>query len=104
MLRNLIVLPDGTELSTGTYAIQSAKYTNVVNSETELTLGSVCSSMLEVKFFSPAGSVNISAGTEVTYYKVDDSGIRTKVGLFTLETPERPSTNTYKFTAYDRVS
>ena len=103
MLRNLIVLPDGTELSTGTYAIQSAKYTNVVNSETELTLGSVCSSMLEVKFFSPAGSVNISAGTEVTYYKVDDSGIRTKVGLFTLETPERPSTNTYKFTAYDRV-
>lgn len=104
MLRNLIVLPDGTEISTGKFAVQNAKYTSFANSGTELTIGSVCSSMLEVKFFSPEGSLEIEAGTEVTYYKVDDFGVRHKIGLYTLETPNRPSKNTYKFTAYDRVS
>lgn len=104
MLRNLIVLPDGTEISTGQYAIKTAQHKALSNSGTELTPGSVCAAMLEVSFFSPGNSLGIAEGTEVTYYKVHDDGTRKKVGLYTMEKPQVPSKNSYKFTAYDRVS
>lgn len=107
MLRNIIVLPDGTEIATGLgaqHTIQSINLTQSANKGTELTPGSVCSDALEAKFFTPNGNLNLTVGTEVTLYKVDDSGTRTKVGLYTLEKPTRPSRNTYKFTAYDRIS
>ena len=107
MLKNMIVLPDGTEIYSGTgmqNALQSSSVTECVNSGTELTLGSVCASMLEAKIITPGGGLNIAAGTEVTLYKVDDLHTRTKVGLFTLEKPTRPSPNAYKITAYDRIS
>ena len=107
MLRNIIVLPDGTEIATGLgaqHTIQSINLTQSANKGTELTPGSVCSDALEAKFFTPNGNLNLTVGTEVTLYKVDDSGTRKKVGLYTLEKPTRPSRNTYKFTAYDRVS
>ena len=107
MLRNLVILPDGTEICSGLgaeHVIQSATITSCVNSGTELTLGSVCSSALEVKFFTPGGNLNLRVGNEVMLYKVDDAGERTKVGVFTLEKPERPSKNTYRITGYDRVS
>ena len=97
MLRNLIVLPDGTEIFSGNgaqHTIQSATITSCANSGTELTLGSVCSDALEVKFFTPRGNLNIAHSTEVALYKVDDAGERTKVGLFTLSAPKRPSRNT----------
>ena len=51
-----------------------------------------------------AGDLNLTVGTEVTLYKVSEDGTRKKVGLFTLEAPERLSKNTYKITAYDRIS
>lgn len=107
MLKNLIVLPDGTEIFSGVSsgnAIQSATITECVNSGTELTLGSVCASMLEMKFITPGGSLTIAAGEELTLYKVDEEGIRHKVGIFIAEKPTRPSANTYQLTAYDRVS
>lgn len=107
MEKHLIVLPDGTEIFSGygtTNAIQSISHTSSVNRGTELTLGSVCSDMLEVKLFTPAKNLSITVGTEVTYYTVDDEGKRTKIGMFRLETPERTTRNTYKFVAYDRVS
>lgn len=107
MLRNLIVLPDGTELFSGVgtvNAVQNTTITECVNAGTELTLGSVCSSMLKMKIITPGGGVNIAAGDEITLYKVDDGGNRAKVGLFTIEKPTRPSANTYGITAYDRVS
>lgn len=107
MLKNLIILPDGTELYSGNGRynnIRSACLKQCVNSETELTLGSVCSAMLECKIQTPNGGLNLAAGTEITLYKVDDAGTRHKVGLFTLEKPTRPSAHTYKITAYDRIS
>ena len=107
MLKNLIVLPDGTEIMSGAgtiNAIQSATYTSCVNSGTELTLGSVCCNALEAKIFTPNGELNISAGKEVTYYKVDDSGERHKMGVFIAEKPAKSSAHTYKLTAYDRIS
>lgn len=107
MLKNLIVLPDGIELYHGvqaTNAILSLTITECINSGSELTLGSVCSTMLEATIFMRNGDLHISAGAEVTLYKVDDTGARTKVGLFTLEKPEQTNAYIYKITAYDRVS
>lgn len=103
--KNLIVLPDGTELYSGmdkTNNVRSTSIKHMVNSGTELTLGSVCSALLEVKLQTPRGGLTIAEGAEVELYKVGDT--RTKVGLFTLEKPTRTSGHTYKITAYDRVS
>lgn len=107
MLRNLIVLPDGTELFSGhdsVNAIQSTTITDSVNSGAELTLGSVCCAALEVKLFAPGGNFNIAVGSEIVLHKVDDTGNRTQAGIFRTESPERPSRNIYKFVAYDRIS
>lgn len=106
-MKNLIILPDGTEIYSGDFRgnnLRSATLKQCVNSETELTLGSVCTAILECKLQTPNGALNIAAGTEITLYKVDDAGTRHKVGLFTLEKPTRPSAHTYKLTAYDRIS
>ena len=106
VLKNLIVLPDGTEISSGAgarVALQNVTLTQSVNAGQELTLGSVCSNMLEVTLLAEGG-FSIAAGTEVTLYKVDDNDNRTKIGLFTTEKPARPSANVCKLTAYDRVS
>ena len=62
MLRTRIILPDGRELFSGAQsqtAIQSVTITQCVNSSEELTLGSVCSNMLEVKFWNPEGKRQI---------------------------------------------
>lgn len=107
MLRNLIVLPDGTELFSGTSgenALQSVTLTQQVNAGAELTLGSVCANMLEATLITPAGGLTIQPGMELTLYKVSDDGTRTQVGLFIAEKPTRPGANSYKITAYDRVS
>lgn len=107
MLKNLIVLPDGSEVFSGVGLfnfIKSVKYTTSVNDQTELSLGSACSSMMEASITTPYGGLNIAAGAEVTAYKVEDDGTRHLVGLYTLEQPTRPTANTYKITAYDRVS
>lgn len=107
MYRNLLVLPDGTEIMNGIdteYAIQSFNYTASVNNGNELTPGSVFSAWIETKLFTPGGNLTLPTGQEITAYKVDEEENRTQVGLFTLRKPERPSRNTYKITAYDRVS
>ena len=104
MLKNLIVLSDGTEISTGENAIIKTNYSSYANSGTELTPGSVCAAMLEMKFFAPSGRISLEHGEEVQYYKVSDNGNRTLVGLFVLEKPTKSSANTYQFTAYDRIS
>ena len=106
MLKTIIVLPDGTELSSGTSngnAIQSCTYTECVNAGTELTLGSVCASMVEVKLITPEGGLQIAAGDALTLYK-DDGNARRKLGIFIAEKPARPSAHTMKLTAYDRIT
>lgn len=108
MVKYLIVLPDGTEIYSGsgaTNAIASVNITALTNSETELTLGSVCSSILEVSIITPYAALSIAAGADVGLYQIDDtSGTRTKVGVYTAEKPTRPSANRLKLTAYDHVS
>ena len=107
MRKSIIALPDGTELSSGTVgtnAIQSVSCTESVNGGTELTIGSACCSCLELTMIAPAGGLTIGQGTEIAYYQVDGTGTRRQIGLFTAEKPTRSSANTYKVTAYDRMS
>lgn len=107
MLRTLIRLPDGRELFSGPDAgfhIQSAKLTQCVNDANELSLGSACSSMLEVMLQTPQGGLEISAGDELQVYKVDERNNRHLTGYFTAENPTRATANTLRITAYDRVS
>ncbi len=107
MLKNLIVLPDGSELFSGPgtiNAIQSVNLTQRVNSGTELTLGSACAAMLEATLFTPNGGLALACGAEVSLYKVDSSGARTLAGIFTVEKITRPSKNRCQITAYDRIS
>lgn len=107
MYKSILVLPDGTEISSGSgtkNAIKSVKSTQMVNSGEELTIGSACSNMIEATLFTPGGELDITAGDELTHYKVDDSGTRKKIGLFTVEEPTRPTANTMKLVGYDRVA
>lgn len=106
MYKNVLVLPDGTELSFGSgtkNAIKNIKSTEMTNSGDELALGSACSNMIEVSLFTSGGGLPVTAGDEVFLYKVDDTGQRHKVGPFILEKPTYPSANTMKLTGYDRI-
>lgn len=107
MLKTRVILPDGRILSSGAreeMAIQSAKLTQCVNSREELTLGSVCASMLEMTVLDPDEALGLSAGEEITVSKVGDDGTSYPVGIFLTEKPVRVSANCVKVTAYDRVS
>ena len=106
MLKTILVLPNGTEVSSGAgmvNAIQSVTLTECVNDSEELTLGSTCSNALEATLITPAGGLVLDAGAEVVVHK-EIGGVRQQIGVFTLEKPTRPSANTMKITGYDRVS
>lgn len=107
MLKTVIQLPDGTELSSGagqTNVIQSFTVTECVNAEQELTVGSCCSNMVEITLLTPGGGLNISAGDELIIYQIDEVGTRHLLGLFTAEKPTRQSANITNVTGYDRIS
>lgn len=106
MLKTVILLPDGRELSSGVGtvdAIKSATFTQCVNDETELTLGSVCANMLQAEIITPAGGLTLQAGQEITVFR-QQGAVRHAMGMYTLEEPVRTGANTLSITAYDRVS
>lgn len=107
MIRNLLVLPDGTELSAGTpgqNALRSLQWTHTVNAGTDLTPGSACADSLEAELWvEPGGEPGIAAGDELTLYRVADGGTRTKAGVFTAEKPTRSKRNLYRVLAYDHM-
>lgn len=106
MFKTIIVLSDGTELSSGTgtqNAIISATVTELTNAGQELQLGSCCAAMLEAKLLTPS-ALTIGAGQELTVYRQDESGSRYLVGVFITEKPTCPSANTMTITAYDRIT
>lgn len=107
MLRTILILPDGREISSGAAqqnVIRSFKLTQKVNDTKELTLGSVCANVLEAELQTPIGGLELTAGQEITAYRTDESGSRNLLGQFVLKKPERPSANVLRITAYDRVS
>jgi len=107
MLKTVIVLPDGTELSSGAgteNAIKSIVVTECVNDGQELMLGSTCTNMIELTAITPNGGFSIAKGDEFTVYRETAEGVCHKVGLFTSEKPTRASAHSLKVTAYDRIS
>ena len=107
MLKTIMVLPDGTQLTSSAdeeTVILSSTVTESVNEAQELTLGSVCAARLEVKIGAPNGGFDLQAGQEVQIYKADENDSCHLIGLFALEKPVRRSANTLTLTGYDRVT
>lgn len=107
MLQPILTLPSGTELKGGSpgSAIKSLTLHAAVNAGQEFTIGSAFSDYIEAEIWAdPGGSLQITAGDALTYYRQDDAGNRTKVGVFYAEKPIRTKRNSYKVTAYDTMS
>ena len=105
MVYHIMVLPDGSEIKSGAMldpVILQLQVTEKVNTETELTFGAVCSAMVEATVWATAGCP-VSAGDQVTLYRVTEAGDREKVGIFTMEKPTGSGGCIYKLTAYDAV-
>lgn len=107
MLQPILTLSNGTELKGGSpgSAVKSLTLHTAVNAGQEFTIGSAFSDYLEAEIWAdPDGSLQITAGDALTYYRQDDAGSRTKVGVFYAEKPTRTKRNSYKVTAYDTMS
>lgn len=107
MLQPILTLPSGTELkgSSPGSAVKSLTLHTAVNAGQEFTIGSAFSDYIEAEIWAdPGGSLQITAGDALTYYRQDDAGNRTKVGVFYAEKPTRTKRNSYKVTAYDTMS
>ena len=103
MMKTVLVLPDGREISSGgpaTCAILSCDYTQSVNAGEDLTLGSVCAAMAQLRLWAPGG-LTIAPGDRFTLYKENET--RKKLGVFIVQSVESPSRNTVKITGYDPV-
>lgn len=107
MLQPILTLSSGTELKGGSpgNAVKSLTLHTAVNAGQEFTIGSAFSDYIEAEIWAdPGGSLQITAGDALTYYRQDDAGSRTKVGVFYAEKPTRTKRNSYKVTAYDTMS
>ena len=107
MLQPILTLTSGTELKGGSpgSAVKSLTLHTAVNAGQEFTIGSAFSDYIEAEIWAdPGGSLQITAGDALTYYRQDDVGNRTKVGVFYAEKPTRTKRNSYKVTAYDTMS
>ena len=109
MLKNLIVKSDGTEIDSS--LILSCTLTQTLNSGQEFTIGSACTDEIEVEYLAQDDNL-ITKGDVLTLYWVNDSGTKTKVGIYYCEKPnyqglmrEISGTSTvYKVVAYDTMS
>ena len=103
----VLLLPNGTELKGGEAGstIKVLTLHTAVNAGQEFAIGSAYSDYIEAEIWAdPGGSLQITAGDALTYYRQDDAGNRTKVGIFYAEKPTRTKRNSYKVTAYDTMS
>ena len=107
MYYSVLLLPNGTELKGGEAGstLKALTLHAAVNAGQEFTIGSAFSDYIEAEIWAdPGGSLQITAGDALTYYRQDDAGNRTKVGVFYAEKPTRTKRNSYKVTAYDTMS
>ena len=107
MLQPILTLPSGTELRGGQTGstIKALTLHTAVNAGQEFAIGSAYSDYIEAEIWAdPGGSLQITAGDVLTYYRQDDVGSRTKVDIFYAEKPTRTKRNSYKVTAYDTMS
>ena len=107
MVKNILVLDDGTEIAAGTVgqnAILSLICTETVSKTTDLCPGAACSNKLEITIWvEPGTDLPITSGTRLTHYR-ETSGHRTLAGTYWAVKPTSQTRNTYKVYAYDAVS
>lgn len=107
MVKNILVLDDGTEIAAGTVgqnAILSLTCTETVSKTTDLCPGAACSNKLEITIWvEPGTDLPITSGTRLTHYR-ETSGHRTLAGTYWAVKPTNQTRNTYKVYAYDAVS
>ena len=107
MIKNILVLDDGTEISAGTVgqnAILSLTCTETVSKTTDLCPGAACANKLEITIWvEPGTDLPITSGTRLTHYR-ETSGQRTLAGTYLAVKPTSQTRNTYKIYAYDAVS
>jgi len=107
MVKNILVLDDGTEIAAGTVgqnAIRSLICTETVSKTTDLCPGAACSNKLEITIWvEPGTDLPITSGTRLTHYR-ETSGHRTLAGTYWAVKPTSQTRNTYKVYAYDVVS
>lgn len=109
MTTGVLVLPDGRELASGDVqndAICAVTLTQTVQGDdADLAPGAAASAELEVRIWRQLeGDLRITAGDELTYYRVDTDGTRTKVGVFHCEKPTAKGRNGLTVVAYDAVA
>ena len=107
MYYSVLRLPNGTELKGGEAGstLKALTLHAAVNAGQEFAIASAFSDYIEAEIWAdPDGSLQITAGDALTYYRQDDAGNRTKVGVFYAEKPTRTKRNSYKVTAYDTMS
>nr|DAI49224.1 MAG TPA: hypothetical protein [Bacteriophage sp.] len=107
MIKNILVLDDGTEISAGTVgqnAILTLTCTETVSKTTDLCPGAACANKLEITIWvEPGTDLPITSGTRLTHYR-ETSGQRTLAGTYWAVKPTSQTRNTYKIYAYDAVS
>lgn len=97
MLRNKLVRSDGSVIDSS--VIVSCEYTEEVNCSTNLTVGDVTSSELNVEIRSTEA---IQQGEVLTYFMIED-GVETLIGEFIAEKPTVASKTSIRFSAYDNI-
>lgn len=99
MLLNRILRKSGEVVNSS--SIISCEFLEEVNNSTNLTVGNINSSSLDLVFRATDGF--IESGEVFSYYQIED-GIETKIGIFTAINPTVITKNTYGLMAYDNVS
>ena len=97
MLRSKLVRSDGSIIDSS--VIISCEFSEEVNNDTNLSVGDVTSSELDVEILS---TVRVEQDEMLTYYIIED-GVEKLMGQFKVERPSIASRTTMKFTAYDNV-
>ena len=97
MLLNKLVRSDGSIIDSS--VIISCEFSEEVNNDTNLSVGDVTSSELDVEILS---TVRVEQDEMLTYYIIEDD-VETLIGQFKVERPTIASRTTMRFTAYDNV-
>ena len=97
MLRNKLVRSDGSIIDSS--VIISCEFSEEVNNDTNLSVGDVTSSELDVEILS---TVRVEQDEMLTYYIIEDD-VEILIGQFKVERPTIASRTTMRFTAYDNV-
>ncbi len=103
MLKTIILLPDGRELSSGAEgaAILDTAVRSAVNEGTQLNLGAVCPTKLTCRI-TGGNALSVKAGDTLTVYRLLGS-TRHKLGVFLAGQPRYSGTDTLEITAEDRL-